>query len=428
MSLLMDALKKAEEAKRQAAQSSPPETAAPGDLELAPLDADQARQPARDAAPAALPELPSRLEILDQQFERPAPPKPRRTPEEPAASAPSPSPSGETADMAAARRMFEAKMPPSPDRKPLLVLVAIVALGGAAGIGGWLWWQTRPAGGAMPGPGASAPVSRPVSAPPTQTAAAQPAPPSADAAEPASVGAASPKTGAATADPATPIAASGPRPTEAAVRSPAVGTAAPADSPIRISRSRPQVNPAVSRAYEAMSAGRLDQARTDYEQVLKTEPRNVDALLGLAAIALREGRPGDAEELYQRAAETDPKEAAAIGALIGLRGQADPLQAESRLKTLIAGQPEQASLHFALGNLQARQNQWSEAQQSYFKAHTLDPENPDIVFNLAVSLDHLRQTKLAVQYYNRSLSMAETRPAAFDRSGVAARLRELQDR
>ena len=117
---------------------------------------------------------------------------------------------------------------------------------------------------------------------------------------------------------------------------------------------------------------------------------------------------------------------AAQAASLGSSAGGDPLANESRLKTLLASQPESGPLNFALGNLYSRQNRWSEAQQVYFNAVAADADNPDYLFNLAVSLDHLRQPKLAAQHYRLALDAAQRRPAAFDRDRVKLRLAELQ--
>ena len=77
-------------------------------------------------------------------------------------------------------------------------------------------------------------------------------------------------------------------------------------------------------------------------------------------------------------------------------------------------------------HLYARQQRWSEAQQAYFQAYAGEPDNPDIIFNLAVSLDHLRQGKLAAQYYQMALDAGNNRATAFNRDQVNARLRELR--
>jgi len=49
------------------------------------------------------------------------------------------------------------------------------------------------------------------------------------------------------------------------------------------------VNPVLMRAYEAYNAGNDIQAQQDYKEVLKRNGPNVDAMLGLGAIASRQG-------------------------------------------------------------------------------------------------------------------------------------------
>lgn len=213
-------------------------------------------------------------------------------------------------------------------------------------------------------------------------------------------------------------------------RSPARAKANPAPaapgSSVRLTKSPPKLNPALSDAFDAWGKGDLAAAQSGYERVLKSDPRNADALHGLAAVALRQRRFADAEQVFRRLLDIDPGDPVATAELINLRGQSDPLAAESRLKSLIAGQPGLAQPHFALGNLYAAQGRWNEAQNAYFKAYTAEADNPDILFNLAVSLEHLRQNRLALQYYQQALAIAQTRPAGFDKAQVGARIRALQ--
>lgn len=393
MSLLMDALKKAEEAKRQAeAAGKMPAT----------QTAAAAEAPAGESGSAdrGLPELPSRLELLDEEFHsvaKGAQARPKVAEDDAARQQ----------ERAAAQNLFAAKQAPARSAFPLVV--ALFGLVAAAGIGAWFWWQLQPSGGvgglrpaAAPPPAraAAAPAAQPAAAAPDEAAAAKPAP--------AAV-AAAPKERS-------------PRP---AARAAEAEPAEPA-SPIRITAGKLKMNPAVGRAYQALTEGDLATARRDYEQVLKGEPKNTDALHGLAAISLRQGRPDAAEGYYLSILEADPKDASAQAGLIGLRNQADPLQSESRLKTLLAGQPDSPFLNFALGNLYARQGRWNEAQQAYFQAYSADAENPDYQFNLAVSLEQLRQSRLALQYYQGALAAAAHRPAAFDKSQAEGRIRELQ--
>lgn len=167
------------------------------------------------------------------------------------------------------------------------------------------------------------------------------------------------------------------------------------------STTQPTVNPALTQAYKALQSGNIEEARTLYSRLSQSEPLNVDVLLGLAYIAAQENHGDDAMKLYLRILQINPRHAAAQGALIGLIGRADPLASETRLKLLISREPS-AFLHFVLGNLYADQSLWAQAQQAYFQAHHLEPDNPDYAYNLAVGLDHLSQNKLALGFYQRA--------------------------
>jgi len=202
-------------------------------------------------------------------------------------------------------------------------------------------------------------------------------------------------------------------------------TDSPGAVPIRLTRTRPEPDVNAQAGYAKLQGNQLDGARHDYEQALKTDPNNVDTLLALAAIAQRQGRSADADGYRQRAIDADPRDPAAQAAALGVTTGGDQMANESRLKSALAAQPESGPLSFALGNLYARQGRWSEAQQVYFNAVAADADNPDYLFNLAISLDHLRQPKLAAQHYRLALDAAQRRPAAFDRERVKLRLAEL---
>src|SRR5207302_726011 len=112
------------------------------------------------------------------------------------------------------------------------------------------------------------------------------------------------------------------------------------------------------------SSGPRFGARADYQEALREEPANRDALLGLAAIDVRAGRYEPAEAIYLRLLQSDPRDSHAHAALIELRaGRMDPLAAESRVKSLLANDPSADVLHFTLGNQLALQGRWAEAQQ-----------------------------------------------------------------
>jgi Tfp pilus assembly protein PilF len=423
MSLLMEALKKAEEARRQTEGKDAP--AAGGEAPAPPSDIPSLGPPADP-----LPNLSSRFDAPDARFTAASP--------APLSGRPAPDAwEGDVArERAAARKVFAAKRPESVSALGWIAGAGFFAL---LGVGGYFWWQVR----AIESPG----IVRPTAASSAIAAPAAAAPALATPAMPPAVAAplvSSPPTEASV--PTRPIREAAPPPVEKhealapastvsppLARTPAA-TATAVDSPrqpadaaveLRFTQTVPQANPALERAYDALQAGRDDEAQRAYAQALRADGKNADALLGLATLAARQGRSDAAHAYYLRALEADPSDATARAGVFSTGGHGDEAAAESRLKTALARAPDSPPLNFALGSLYARQQRWSEAQQAYFRAYTGDPGNPDLIFNLAVSLDHLRQGRLAAQYYRMALDAGEVRAASFARERVDARLREL---
>jgi tetratricopeptide (TPR) repeat protein len=195
---------------------------------------------------------------------------------------------------------------------------------------------------------------------------------------------------------------------------------------IQVSKSIPQagVSPALMAAYEAYNAGNDKDAIKLYKQVLQRDVRNVDALLGLGAIAARQGRAADANGWYSKVLEVDPRNNIAKTAMLDNQSQGNESANETSLKNMLAKQPNDANLHVALGNLYAEQNQWPAAQQAYFDAYSLN-KTADNAYNLAVSLDQMGKPKLALPYYLRALDQA-TEASNIDKAALQARIAAIQ--
>jgi Tfp pilus assembly protein PilF len=409
MSLLMDALKRAETAKQEAARAQfgiPPNTPPESTLSLEPISGEKP-----NPATNPLPNLSNYIDAVDADlastpFSRATAP----ASQQPSQPAPPP-PAAEQASRDSIRNAFAAKQPVAspPSRLPLWLALGTLGIA-ALSIGGYVWYQLNAMNrGSLASPSQSSPP------PPLPTQAAQPA------VAPTPTPAASPTIRAEDGS----LFASRREPQPAPTRMTADDSSNAA--PIRLTRTRPEADPGLSRGHASLQRGEIELARRDYEQVLQRDPNNTDALLALAAIAQRQGRPADADALRQRALVANPSDPSTqAAALSGSVAEADPQSTESRLKSLLTAQPESAALNFALGNLYARQSRWAEAQQVFFNAVAADGDNPDYLFNLAISLDHLRQPRLAGQHYRMALEAAGRRPAAFDRSKVEKRLGELQ--
>lgn len=184
------------------------------------------------------------------------------------------------------------------------------------------------------------------------------------------------------------------------------------------------ITPALLDAYQAYQRGDYVTAAQAYQEVLSKDPRNHDALLGLAATAQQQGQDETAQHYYRQLLLLDPRDPSAQAALSAYAPEGTS-NTESRLKLLLTEQPRSGALHFALGNYYSEQSSWGDAQQYYFNAHTLEPSNAQFAFNLAVSLDHLGQRKLAARYYQQALQLDASGNSGFDHAQAQQRLNEL---
>jgi len=466
MSLLLEALKKAEKAKEEAQRRS--KTSASGtvpesvfDPEATVLD-DGRHVTRRDE----LPDISAPLEILSDDLRPAAPAKAplelalsedppaareaKSAPRREAARAAANQNTAANAERVTAQRVFEAKFKEPNPRLPFYITSAVLGLF-AVGTVAYFWIQLRPPPSLVNANPPRAADERPVETA-AQKPAALPGLPGSPAA-PAAI----PGLPNATPTPATPApapaaapaaiasqATTAPAATPAATATPAAATAAkpaaPAMAqrdrtlppprsegrPVTVNRNGPQIHPLVASGYVAYQAGDLTKARSEYQQVLREDASNRDALLGLAAVEMRAQRYDLADSYYQRLLQADPRDAYAQAGMVALRGQQlDPVQVESRVKSLITTDRNSNVLHFTLGNQYAQQGRWAEAQQAYFKAFATDPDNPDFAFNLAISLDQLHQQTLALEYYRKALVLAEKRSASFAPETARTRVQQL---
>lgn len=417
MSLLMQALKRAEQAKKTAVATDAP---SPADTAYPTLDRSVIAPPEPKPEPTfkteVIPELqlsladvPPAPELhIDPPQQVPAPaPAPSIALQDllPAPLVPQQSVDAAMQSQQQAHAHLMAKQPTQSKGRFSMLAAALFALMlcCAAAFYYWQWMLPVPA---LPMPHPQAITPPPVSAPASNPAPVQPAMVAPEQVTP-------------------PRAAS---PAKAQRVAPIRATAAQADSEqIRIQKSeRPgKINAILSEAYRLYTSGHRSEARPLYEAVLREEPNNRDALLGLAAIDLSQHHTEQASAHYSRLLDLDPSDADAIAGLTSLRSDAGE-QSESQLKKVLARNPQSGATLFELGNVYGRQSRWSEAQEVYFRAFTLAPKNADYAFNLAVSLDRLGQTRLALDYYQQALTLSAAAPGNFSQAVAADRLAQLQ--
>ncbi len=168
----------------------------------------------------------------------------------------------------------------------------------------------------------------------------------------------------------------------------------------------------ISLGYKQFENGNYQLAKKYYQKALKLAPNDTDIFLGLAAIALIENDTDTAAQLYTKALQIDPNNNTAISAISTLQKQ--DRSDESTIKENIQANPNNPWAYFNLGNHHMEEQNWTKALHAFSKANTIAPQTPDILFNIAISLDNLDRIPQAVEAYNMAIYAAKTKPANFD--------------
>ena len=200
------------------------------------------------------------------------------------------------------------------------------------------------------------------------------------------------------------------------------------EAPVSLKLARvietPTVNADLVDAYAALRNADYPRARALYARLVLADPLNPDVQLGMATAFARGGDSASAARHYRQVLVIDPRNGVALAGLLAVSDTRSPAL-EVELRTLVGRNPETSSLRFTLGNLYASERRWVEAQQAYFEAYRLESDNADYMYNLAVSLDQLKQPKLALDYYRKALAARSKAGGQFDPVAVTRRIRDL---
>jgi Tfp pilus assembly protein PilF len=135
-----------------------------------------------------------------------------------------------------------------------------------------------------------------------------------------------------------------------------------------------QVTTLIGKALSELKAGRIDDAKKDFEKVLRSDATNKFAHYNLGYIAQTTGDRGETERQYRAALATDPKFGPALYNLaVAVTADGDTGEAISLYRQAITADKKDANSHFNLGLLLRQQGKTAEGNTQVRFAVQLNP-------------------------------------------------------
>jgi tetratricopeptide (TPR) repeat protein len=160
-------------------------------------------------------------------------------------------------------------------------------------------------------------------------------------------------------------------------------------------------------AAEHQKEGRLEDAERLYRQVLRQDPKNVDALRLLALIAIQAERPDEAERMLRKVIGITPDFLLAILDLGRLYKEQDRFaEALECFERAIALEPSQVQSHFLHAATLARASFTNEAIAGYRHCLELRPGHAGALLGLGHALNAVGDFEGAVAAYDACIQVA----------------------
>jgi tetratricopeptide (TPR) repeat protein len=172
-------------------------------------------------------------------------------------------------------------------------------------------------------------------------------------------------------------------------------------------------------ARAAADAGRADEAKQLYRQVLATHPAHVRARNNLALLLDAEGNHEAALAELDRAIDVEPESGTLLvnrGALLGAMGRY--AAAERDLKKVLRVEPANGEALFNLGVVMTKKGLWTEAIPQLRRAVELDPERGAAHYYLGEALNHTDDLGGALASYQRAAELQPGNPRALYGLGI----------
>ncbi len=160
-------------------------------------------------------------------------------------------------------------------------------------------------------------------------------------------------------------------------------------SGIKISVRRPglDTNYELNKAFTELSGGDSEKAIEVYKNILSTEPKNQDALFGLASLYHRQGQLDKARGYYATLLKNNPNHRDGLNNFLALVSDESPQEALAELVRLEQRNPDFSPIPAQQALVLNKLGYTAEARSKMLRAIELNPDNLTYKYNLAIMLD-----------------------------------------
>lgn len=158
-------------------------------------------------------------------------------------------------------------------------------------------------------------------------------------------------------------------------------------------------------AERAIALGRYDSALEIYNGMYKKNSRDPNIVMGRAIALQHLGQHDEAISAYEELLDIRPENTQAQINMLGLMGQKYPAVALQRLSDLREQEPQNVAIVGQMAVLQANLGQFEDAMKYLGMAASLEPNNANHVYNMAVVADLAGKKDSAVQFYEQALEV-----------------------
>ena len=151
----------------------------------------------------------------------------------------------------------------------------------------------------------------------------------------------------------------------------------------------------------------LSKAIQAYQKVIELDPTYVEAYNNLGIIYQMVGDVDRAFRAYQKSTEINPRYEKGhnnLGILLFLNGRYE--EAVEAFQKALAINSNNIESHINLGILFKKKGQWEKAIESYRKALAIDPLHKETHYNMALLYEQLENLELAVNHYQQFIQLS----------------------